>query len=420
MDAFYASVEQRDRPELRGRPVIVGATSARGVVAAASYEARRFGVRSAMPAFQARKLCPEGIFLPGDHEKYGRVSRQIHQVFAEFTDCIEPLALDEAFLDMTGSVHLWGSIERLARELKRRVLAQTGLVVSIGVGPNKLVAKIACALGKPDGLSIVSAAEAAQFLAPLPIRRLWGIGPHTEQILLQAGVQTCGELAQVPLGRLRALVGQRAFSFSNHARGLDDRPVESEQAPQSIGEESTFERDLSDSAEIESILGALSEDVARRLRAGGQQASTIHLKIKLARRAGQQRGRNGELGEPVYPLLTRSATLSHSTTDGALIRRVVLQLWQRAQIREKVRLLGVSVSKLRAAQSAQLDLFAPRSLLAPQAVPAYDGEERGRALGAALDAITERFGSGVVRRGAPSPKKLIQGDRIKWGEKEPD
>ena len=195
MDAFYASIEQRDDPRLRGRPVIVGAVSGRGVVAAASYEARRFGVRSAMPGFRAHELCPGGVFLPSNMAKYAAASAQVQELFRGFTPLVEPLALDEAFLDITGSAHLFGGPLALARELKRRVREATELNVSVGVAPNKLVAKIACSLGKPDGLRVIDAASVRAALDPLPIGWLWGVGPVLEQRLVQAGIRTFAELA---------------------------------------------------------------------------------------------------------------------------------------------------------------------------------------------------------------------------------
>jgi DNA polymerase-4 len=226
MDAFYASIEQRDHPELRGRPVIVGAQSARGVVAAASYEARKFGVRSAMPGFEARRRCPDGVFLPSNMEHYAAVSAEVHAVFERFTPDIEPLALDEAFLDVTGSVHLFGGPEKLAMSLKRAVFDATELTVSVGVAPNKLVAKIACTLGKPDGLVVVEPAGVRELLDPLPIRRLFGVGPVLGKRLDELGVTTFRELASYDERSLVRAIGARAVGLQALARGEDERPVE--------------------------------------------------------------------------------------------------------------------------------------------------------------------------------------------------
>src|SRR3954470_2333997 len=211
MDAFYASIEQREHPELRGRPVIVGGAQARGVVAAASYEARKFGVRSAMPGFEGKRLCPDGVFVSPNMELYASVSADVHRVFEQFTPEIEPLALDEAFLDVTGSLGLFGEAAELGRELKRRVHDATALVVSVGIATNKLVAKIACRLGKPDGLRVVPAGEEAAVLEPLPIRYLWGIGPVLGDKLLALGIRTVGDLARAEPQRVANAAGDRAL-----------------------------------------------------------------------------------------------------------------------------------------------------------------------------------------------------------------
>src|SRR5450432_3234651 len=209
MDAFYASIEQRDHPELRGRPVIVGANSARGVVAAASYEARKFGVRSAMPGFRARALCPDGVFLPANIARYAEVSEQVHAVFREFTPEIEPIALDEAFLDITASERLFGGPRELASRLKQQVMARTKLAISVGVAPNKLVAKIACTLGKPDGLNVVQPDEVRALLNPLPVRRLWGVGPVLAVKLASLGLKTLGDLVRYDARQLARELGER-------------------------------------------------------------------------------------------------------------------------------------------------------------------------------------------------------------------
>ena len=291
MDAFFASIEERDRPELRGLPVIVGAVSARGVVAAASYAARQFGVRSAMPGFRARELCPQGIFLPSDIKKYARVSEDVHRVFEEFTPLIEPLALDEAFLDVTGSVHFYESPRALAQALKDRVKAVTGLTVSCGVAPNKLVAKLACSLGKPDGLYCVEPHEVRALLDPLPIRRLFGVGPVTERALVAAGYHTFADLAAADPARLASIAGDRAAELRARARGEDDRPVEADREPKSYGEENTFEQDQRDGEAITQALTSHAHAIARRLRRDSLAGRTITLKVRMARRNGSTAGR---------------------------------------------------------------------------------------------------------------------------------
>jgi DNA polymerase-4 len=325
MDAFYASIEQRDNPVLRGQPVIVGATSARGVVAAASYEARRFGVRSAMPGFRAKELCPHGVFLSSDMDKYSRVSDEVHSVFTEFTSEIEPLALDEAFLDITGSIGIFGGPLALARQLKERVRDRLNLTVSVGVAPTKQVAKIACTLGKPDGLLLVPD-EAVRFLLdPLSVRRLWGVGPVLGQKLDSLGIKTIAQLANYDSEQLRRDLGDRAFELQALARGEDPREVESNRAPKSYGEENTFEVDVSDRERVTAALTAHAEAVARRLRHDGYRGRVVTLRMKLGRRRGERAPRlGGDANEPVYPVLTRRKTLQRPTDDGAVIREVYL------------------------------------------------------------------------------------------------
>lgn len=422
MDAFYASIEQRDNPELRGKPVIVGANSPRGVVSAASYEARRFGVRSAMPGFRARELCPHGIFVGGDMQKYSRVSRQVREVFEEFTPEVQPLALDEAFLDVSGSLGLFGTPRELGAALKRRVREETNLVVSVGLGPNKLVAKIACTQSKPDGLLVVEPGQAQAFLRPLSVRRLWGVGPVLGETLARYGIQTIGDLSDYDPSWLEQLLGRRAQELQAMARGEDTRPVESQRAPKSYGEENTFERDVTERERVSSALTAHAESVAARLRKDRFAGRTVTLRAKLARRRGVRAGRTSTDAEPVYPLISRSRTLPEATADGALIRRTALELWDELALDEPVRLLGVSVSKLERQAAEQLDLFAPRpdvpaalrAVLEPSADPA-----RGKRLGGALDAIRERFGDSAIRRAVEAPHKITHSSQIKAGEEAP-
>lgn len=402
MDAFYASIEQRDRPELRGRPVIVGGEQARGVVSAASYEARRYGVRSAMPGFEAKRLCPQGVFLPPDMPRYASVSADVHGVFEQFTPQIEPLALDEAFLDVTGSLGLFGDALALGRALKARVISATGLVVSVGIASNKLVAKIACRLGKPDGLRVVPPGTEAEALAPLPVRYLWGVGPVLGDQLLALGIRTIGDLARADRERIARAAGDRAAYFSRLARGIDAREVVAERAPRSIGEESTFDRDVSDRQTVLQAVVAHSEEVARRLRGAGYLGACVTLKMKLgkarARRAGS--GRVTESREPDYPLVTRQRTLASATSDGQLIARTALELWDEARLAEAVRLIGVSVSALTARHHEQLELFAPRR---PQ-------------VGPTLDAIRARYGPQMIGRAVAAPEKISPSLRRKSGD----
>jgi DNA polymerase-4 len=403
MDAFYASIEQRDRPELRGKPVIVGATSPRGVVAAASYEARKFGVRSAMPGFEARRLCPHGVYLAPNMARYAEVSDRVHAVFEEFTDVIEPLALDEAFLDISGSVALFGGAETLARQLKQRVRDATGLAVSVGVASSKLVAKIACALSKPDGLRSIPSGAEAEFLAELPVRKLWGVGPVTAEGLERAGIRKIGDLAGLDDLRTREVLGQRGFELRDLARGIDRRSVESDRAMKSCGEENTFEEDVLDRDTIASTITAHSEAVARRLRHAGLRGRTVTLKMKLARRRGERSPRIGSLSEPVYPLLTRQKTLTEPTDDGARIRAVALELWDTEALTEPVRLIGVSLSGFdNATQQLELSFDPPKKVRDP--------------VGPVLDQIQERFGKGAIRRAVAEPDKVTPSLQRKRGE----
>ncbi|HET9930743.1 MAG TPA: DNA polymerase IV [Polyangiaceae bacterium] len=404
MDAFYASIEQRDRPELRNKPVIVGAASARGVVAAASYEARKFGVRSAMPGFRAKQLCPDGIFLAGNMPHYAAVSAEIHEVFTSFTPQVEPIALDEAFLDISGSLGLFGQPKQLAERLKQAVFEKTALNVSVGIAPNKLVAKIACTFGKPNGLTVVEPHAVIEFLRPLPIRRLWGVGPVLAERLQSLGIRTFADLSDFDPRKLDQAIGRRALELQALARGEDHRPVEADRIPKSYGEESTFERDVSARDVVTAALTAHAEAVARRVRRDSFRGRTVTLKIKLGIAKGTRiaRGANpfGE-EEPLYPLLTRSRTLPEPTDSGSTIREVAVSLWDEAQVQTPVRLLGVSLSNLVAREGEQLDLFA---------------RPRKDRLGPTLDAIAERFGPNAISRAVDAPGKVTPSGRKKRGE----
>jgi DNA polymerase-4 len=382
MDAFYASIEQRDNRELRGRPVIVGGIGGRGVVSAASYEARTFGVHSAMPTVAARRLCPDGVFLPGRMSHYAAVSRQIQAIFEEFTPEVEPLSLDEAFLDITASLRLLGAPLAIACELKARVRDRTGLVVSVGIGPTKMIAKIASALSKPDGLLEVRPQEARAFLAPLSIDHLWGVGPVTCERLRAAGFATLGDLARADPAHLQQRFGSHGLALRQLASGLDARIVEADRERKSYGEESTFERDLGDGEQVRSSIIAHAEAVARRLRHDRRCGSTVTLKVRLAARA-----RPGK-----YPQRTRQLTLPAPTDDGRRISDAALRLWREWRLGERIRLVGVAISNIREAEPTQLPLFETAR------------SKRG-ALNQAVDAIVARFGDDSISRGlARAPK----------------
>jgi DNA polymerase-4 len=377
MDAFYASVEQRDRPELRDRPVAVGGSSARGVVMTASYEARRFGVHSAMPATQAKRLCPDAIFVKPRLKHYAAVARQVRAVFAEFTPLVEPLSLDEAFLDVTGSLKLFGAPLEIGRTLKRRVREITHLTVSVGIGPTKTIAKIASAMGKPDGLLEVTEEHAVAFLQRLPVERLWGVGPSTHAVLQRLGIATIGDLAEADPVRLQRHLGRAGPWLFDVAHGRDDRSVNPQRQRKSYGEEQTFDRDLEDGEALRRVIAAQADAVARRLRTDDRVARTVTLKIKLAQR----------LAPGKYPVLTRRVTLDDAVDDAPSIAAAALRLWQSVGADKRVRLIGVSVSSIDDADRSQLGLFDSR-------------RRRNAALDRTLDNLRARFGNSSVRRGS--------------------
>jgi DNA polymerase IV len=376
MDAFYAAVEQRDRPELRGRPVIVGADPrGRGVVSACSYEARVFGVRSAMPISRAYRLCPHGIYLPVDMGKYARVSTEIMAILASFSPLVEPVSVDEAFVDLTGTQTLWGPAREAVRRIKARIREETGLTASAGLAVNKFVAKVASDLEKPDGLVVVEPGREAEFLAPLPIERLWGVGKATARELQMLGVTTIGRLQGLAPAVLTARLGPHGAGLLALAFGRDGRPVEPFSPPKSMGAERTFEQDCRDLARLEETLRGQAERVARELRAEGLAACRVTLKLRWAD----------------FRTLTRSHT-GDPTQDGLEIYRRAAVLLGRERLIQPVRLIGVSASTFRVEAHGQL------SLLDPAAV-------RRERLGRAVDRITARFG-----RSAIMPARLLGRD----------
>lgn len=394
MDAFYASVEVLDNPALRGLPVIVGGRSNRGVVTSASYEARKFGVRSAMPTVQARKLCPDGIFVPGRMHRYVELSKAVREVFESFSPVVEPLSLDEAFIDLTGTERLLGAPLEVGRALKQRVHEATGLVVSVGIAPNKMTAKILSDLCKPDGLLCLGPEHLREFLAPLPVERLWGVGRVMLAHMHEAGIRTVGELAARDPALLRATFGSMGTHLWELANGIDPRPVIADWQRKSYGEENTFEHDLELSGlELRRVLIAHGEAIARRLREDKVRARTITLKLKLARPLGQGR----------YPILTRSASLEHATDDGAEITRIAIDLTTRVKEKERIRLAGVQVHNLERAERGQLGLF-----------DAASGSDAKRTkLNRALDTLTKRFGDEAVTRGLARAERVAPSRRIK-------
>lgn len=399
MDAFYASIEQRDRPELRGMPVMVGGTSTRGVVSAASYEARRFGVHSAMSTVEAKRRCPDGVFLRGNMKKYVRESKRIFEVFRRFSPVVEGLSLDEAFLDLSGTKRLLGPAVEVGHRLRAAVREETALVVSVGIAPVKMVAKIASDVAKPDGLVEVRSEELRAFLDPLPVGRIWGVGPVAQARLARAGIQTIGDLARREPAGVEEQLGEWGGGFARLARGEDVREVERYREAVSISEENTFGHDVSDRETLEDAVLAHSEAVARRLRRGELRARTVVLKLKLARRVS--RGPRG------YPLLTRRLTLAEPSDDGEVLAETARRLLGRAGLREPVRLLGVGVTNI-SGKKGQIGLF-------------EDVGERARRkrLNRALDDLADRFGSrAVVRGGQAEVVRAGLSMQIKRGEEE--
>jgi len=333
MDAFFASVEQRDDPALRGRPVIVGGDPAsRGVVAAASYEARAFGVHSAMPASRARRLCPDAVFLRPRFARYVEVSHQIRAIFHSVTDLVEPLSLDEAYLDVTDN-HLGVPLARdLARWLKERIRAETGLTASAGVGPSKLVAKIASDYDKPDGLVVIAPQRVQAFLAALPVEKLWGVGPATARRLHALGFRTCAELARADVSVLGRALGQHGLFLHRLARGDDPRRVQPQRAPKSRGAERTFARDVRSLETLARALEAQAEEVGAALQRLGRRGRTVVLKVRY----------------DDFTTITRSRTLPHATNDPDDITATALDLLRTATEAgaRPVRLLGVAVQAL--------------------------------------------------------------------------
>ena len=370
MDAFYASVEQHDDPSLAGKPLIVGWEGARGVVAAASYEVRRYGVHSAMPMRTALRLCPQAICLRPRMSRYQEVSRLLFGVFREVTPLVEGLSLDEAFLDVTASAHLPGGAVEIARAIKARIAALTGLTASVGVGPNKLVAKIASDLMKPDGLTIVDVARVHAVLDPLPVRRLPGLGRKTGARVEAAGIHTLGELRSAPDAVLWPLFGRYTALTRERASGIDERPVLPEVEEKSLSAEDTFEHDIGTPSILQRQLARLADLAASRLRARGLQTSCIGVKI-----------RRGD-----FATFTRQRAVAPPTCEARAVSGVAAELlarWLAANRGAKLRLLGVVLTELTPA--SQLGLF----------------EETRRAgrLDAALDEARARFGSRALRRG---------------------
>jgi DNA polymerase-4 len=381
LDAFYASVEQLADPTLRGRPVVVGGLGPRGVVAAASYEARRFGIHSAMPMVRARRACPDAVFLAPRFDAYESASRSVMAILRSFTPLVEPIALDEAFLDVRAVRRLHGAAPEIAVEIRRRVRTETGLTASVGAGSTKQIAKLASDLAKPDGMLVVEAGRELDFLHPLPVERLWGVGPATRRRLARLGVQTVGDLAAVPVEKLVGEVG-RAHGEHLHALAWnrDDGAVEPERRVKSVGHEETFPTDVSDRGELEREVVRLADKVANRLRRAGCTARTVQLKLRY----------------PDFRTITRSRTLPDPTDLAADLARVATGLLANVDVDGGVRLLGVAAQQLEHADAVQDQL--PLGVVADADGLATASPPSGRraALERSVDRVRSRYGDDAV------------------------
>lgn len=372
MDAFFASVEIRDKPSLRGKPVIVGSDpkggKGRGVVSACSYEARKLGIHSAMPISIAYRKCPHGVFLPVDMEKYLFASGEILKILYTFTPVIEPVGIDEAFLDITGSYHLFGSPLETCRLIKSKIKDITGLTASIGLAPSKIAAKIASDLGKPDGLLEVPEDGLAEFLRPLEVRRLWGLGPKAEEALNAIGIKTIGQLALRPVEHIRETIGSSAQTFWDMANGTDDSELELYREAKSISNEFTFDRDTKDQEVVSGAIMELSEKVAGRLRKEGLKAKTVTLKIRLT-------------GFKTY---TRSVTIAKHTNITDFLYNAAKELYNEFK-GQKIRLVGVRVSGF-SVGGAEKDLFT------------HSADRRLEDIESSVDRIRDKFGINSIYR----------------------
>ena len=374
MDAFYASVEQRDRPELRGRPVIVGGVGPRGVVSAASYEARPFGVHSALPMAKARRLCPHGIFLPVRMAHYAQIARQLRDLFLSFTPLVEPLSLDEAFLDVRGCEGLFGPAPQIARTIKERVRAETGLTASVGVAANKFLAKLASDYGKPDGLVVVPPQQVTEFLEPLPVSRLWGIGDKSEKRLLALGIRTVGQLAALPEKILTIHFGEAGRHVWELAHGEDDRTVVPDREARSISTETTFPQDIGDRDVLRAWLLDLVDHLGGRVRQQGLRGRTVGLKVRSSD----------------FQTRTRSLSLPEATDLTEVIWQAALRLFERTVTRDilPLRLLGVGLTNLTDQGVRQGDLFEGAK------------QQHQAALDRTIDTIRAQLGHNAIKRGS--------------------
>ena len=372
MDAFYPAVEVLDKPELKGKPVIVGGTKKRGVVSSASYEARRFGVHSAQPIATAIRLCPDGIFMPVRMSRYKEISEQVFAIFHSFTPLVEPLSIDEAFLDLTGAERLMGQTEVIARKIKETILKKTGLTVSAGVASSKFVAKIASDIDKPDGLTVVPPDRVREFLDPLPVKKMWGVGKVTQQALARLSVKTFKDLRQIPVEILEKKFGERGTAMHLLSMGIDERDVKPEREVKSIGHEQTFMKDILNPDQARKEILSLANRIALRMRRDEVRGSTVSLKVKYSD----------------FTQIIRAATLPEPTDDSMEIYSTACRLLKKTAVGKRpVRLLGISLSQLSFREGEkQLMLFDQDK-----------GYQKRKNLNTALDSICDKFGEKSIR-----------------------
>lgn len=374
MDAFFAAIEELDNPEFRGKPVVVGAEpqagKGRGVVSTCNYAARKFGIHSAMPISQAYRRCSHAIYVFPRMRRYVEISRKIHKIFCDFTPLVEPISIDEAFLDISGCLRLFGSREKIGKAMKKRIFDETGLTASIGIAPSKFIAKIASDLEKPDGLVIVEPSQVLNFLWPLPISKMWGVGKKTEQILKARGIDTIGKLAQLPRDQLVKQMGKFGLHFWNLANGIDDREIETEHKVKSVSLENTYGEDVGDEETITESIFSLADNVSRILRKRDLSGKTVSLKIRLED----------------FSTFTRARSFEQFINSSKIITETSLALYKKFDRKEKkVRLLGVAVSNLNSKMDDQLNLF-----------DKINNEEKK--IDKVIDMVQNKFGADLIKK----------------------
>lgn len=372
LDAFFASVEQLDKPSLRGKAVVVGGSRhSRGVVSTCSYEARKFGIRSAMPVAQAYRLCPQAAFLPVNMPRYMEISQQVFAILSQYSPVMQIISIDEAFLDISGCTSLYGSPEKIGYSIKKQVKSELGLTISVGISYNKFLAKLASDMDKPDGLCIITESQALELLRPLPVFRIWGIGEKTQQSLDRLGIKTIGDIQDLSPEYLEDKIGSAGRLFWELAHGIDKREVETEYERKSLGREQTFPEDINDTAYLEKLIAQFADDLCRKLRKEELQTTSITIKLRYGN----------------FKTITRSKTISPCSSD-IIVSQIAGELLQHAyKNKEPLRLFGLSLGHLSPATSLEQG-----SLFEPQSKADYKSIDR------LMDEIRERFGPGAIKR----------------------